>query len=232
MKKLKCRWYVASFDLSFYDFIESLKILKYTDESGFGFEFYSFTEESAEFKFIERKEKREVSADPFNNDVVNLIVFFTSFFISFTKISEEKILIKIKEPPASLKKFVETMNNITNFKFTISKIDIDIEDLYNYFTKKSIADRFTVLKAALKNLDIGPKTSASCEFISSENALQEIKEYFKYKKYFFEKIQISIRHSNSDEFIEASSSGLIVHTVNLHELVDQYVLSKSINNWN
>lgn len=216
--------------MPFDDFIESLKTLKYSDENRCGFEIYNFTEKSAEFKFIERKERREISADPFNNDVVNLIVIFTSFFISFTRISKEKILIKINEPPISLKKFVATMNSITNFNFTISKVEIEIEDIYNHFTKKTIADRFSVLRASLKNLNINTKTSASCEFISTDNAFQEIKEYFKDKKYSFDKIQMSIRYLNSDEFIEASSSGLVVHTANLNEIVDQYILNRLASN--
>lgn len=223
MKKCKSRWFVADVGCSFSSFIADLKRNIFSESEGYGFEIYQSDRDYAEFKFIEKNEKIELSKDQFNNDYVSKYYVYSSFFIKLTKIRNNLILFEIKNPPASMKKFINVINDITDFDFSTKKIEFDIKDAYKFFTSKKFTSRFHIPRVSIRDMYFDATSFANSEIISSKNAYLEVQKNFKGNKFIFDKIQISLRYQDSDAFIEIARSGLISYSENIESAIERYI---------
>ena len=228
MKRIKCRWYEVASSASFKEIINKIKDSKYYENSDFGFETYEIKNDFANFKFIEKIQTKDVHIDPFGNQVVNSYVSYIMFFVSFKKISEHQIVMKITNGPISLRNLISALNRLTLFGFTITKLRLDVNSMYDWIAENKKIDRFIVAKASAKNIQVGDGCFASCEFSSASNALDELKCFLVDKKYIVDRICMNLRVNNFSAYLEVAESGTVTCAEKIEEMLNEFIFNQML----
>lgn len=217
------KWFNTNFNLAFKSVVKQLNSLPYNETNSSGFDLIEIRQTKIFSRYIERQDLIEEVLHPLGGvETVNSVRYIIfQFEVKF--IAEDTFLIKIVNPPVSLKGFVGRLSEIFRDGFFISTIKIDVEDCFNYLIKSKFSGRYSVESVLVSNIPFGDKTVATFNLKSTDNAYKEFKKKYIDVNYKIEKVGLRLRVNNQWEYINISSSGLIICTSGLDDLVEEYI---------
>ena len=221
-------WFNVRCDLPFRSIINQLNSTPYNESTNIGFDVLEINPKRLFSRYIERQIIIEELRHPFGALEKINSTKYVIFQFEVIHINNDFFLIKILNPPQSLKNFVNTLSGLFHGDFFISRIGIDVEDCFNTLLQSDCITRFSVEKLIASCISFGEKTMASINLKSSDNAYNEFKKRYKKTQYKLDKLMMTLRFNDEWESIEISSSGLIICTAGLDKLVEKYIAKKEL----
>lgn len=221
-------WFNVKCNLPFRSMINKLNSLPYNEGTNIGFDVLETKHKRLFSRYIERQIIIEELRHPFGDVEKINSVRYIIFQFEVIHIKSDFFLIKIINPPQSLKNFVNTLSELFHGDFFISRVGIDVEDCFNALLQSGLIGRFSVEKLMASCISFGEKTIASINLRSTDNAYEEFKKRYKNTQYKLDKLMIRFRLNDEWELIEISSSGLIICTAGLDKLVEKYIEKKEL----
>jgi hypothetical protein len=208
--------------------INKLNSVPYNEGTNIGFDVLEIKPKRLFSRYIERQIIIEELHHPFGDvEKINLVKYII-FQFEVIHLNNDFFLIKIINPPQSLRNFVKTLSGLFHGDFFISRVGIDVEDCFNSLLQSNCISRFSVEKLIASSISFGEKTIASINLRSTDNAYKEFKKRYSNTKYKLDKIMMTLRFNDEWGFIEISSSGLISCTSGLDTLVEKYIKNKEL----
>lgn len=206
MKINRQRWFVLNHDLPFK---ESIAEFSFSKESGIGFEVIEAKAGLVRARFIERIEVIEEASSPYGELERVSVTRYVHFEFAVTKISSEVSLIKVINPPASLRAFVGMLMESLQFRASLTKVDFDLCAVYRSIAEDESIDRLMVNKVTVSQVPLGRHATSKIEVVSTENALAEFLDNYTAPTMKVEKLSISLRVGHESEVLELTSAGSI-----------------------
>lgn len=216
-------WFNVEGNLTFGLLIEKLNGFPYKEDNQIGFDVLEIQPKKIFARYIECQKITEELHHPFGEIETVSSIKYVIFHFETTPLNKNSFLIKVINPPISLKGFVNALSALFQGDFSISKVRIDVEDFFSYLIKSNTGGRYSVEKLLVTSIPFGEKTVAAISLKSNDNAYKEFKNRHTDNKYKIEKISIMLRLNAEWERIEISSSGLIICTSGLNFLVEKYI---------
>lgn len=221
-------WFNVRCNLPFRSMINKLNSTPYNEGTNIGFDVLEINPKRLFSRYIERQVVIEELRHPFGDvEKINLVRYII-FQFEVIHIKSDFFLIKIINPPQSLKNFVNTLSELFHGDFFISRVGIDVEDCFNVLLQSGRISRFSVEKLMASCISFGEKTIASINLRSTDNAYKEFKKRYNNTKSKLDKLMMTLRFNDEWESIEISSSGLIICTAGLDKLVEKYIENKEL----
>ena len=217
------RWYKLNFKLQFRDVVDRIKESPYSDGNAIGFNLVELTKSRLSAKYIEQQLIVEELLHPFGEIEEVTRVNYIIFKFDLIYLHDGLMIMKMIDPPNSLKGFLGKLNEIFNSDFSISKMTFKIDLFYDNIKANNSIDRYTVSKLFINSIPFSNNTIAKIQLLSKGNAYEEVREKYKRKNYELGKIKIDARINGVTEFIEVSSAGTILYSNGLNNIVETYV---------
>jgi hypothetical protein len=217
------KWFNIEGNLTFASLIDKLNSFPYKEDNQIGFDVLEIQTKRIFARYIECQKITEELHHPFGEIETVSSIKYVIFHFETIPLEKHSFLIKVVNPPVSLKGFVKALSILFQGDFSISKVRIDVEDFFNYLIKSNSGGRHSVEKLLVSSIPFGEKTVAAISLKSTDNAYKEFKKRHTGDKYKIEKISIMLRFNAEWESIKISSSGLIICTSNLNYLVEKYI---------
>lgn len=217
------KWFNIKCNLTFDSLIKKLNSFPYKEDNQIGFDVLEIQPKMVFARYIECQNITEELHHPFGGIEMVSSIKYVIFQFETIPLNKHSFLIKIINPPISLKGFVKALSILFQDDFSISKVRIDVEDCFSSLIKSNSVGRYSVVKLLVSSIPFGEKTVAAISLKSTDNAYKEFKKRHTDNKYKLEKISMMLRLNAEWERIEISSSGLIVCTSSLNHLVEKYI---------
>ncbi|HCJ5524781.1 TPA: hypothetical protein NUW91_001997 [Klebsiella pneumoniae] len=224
---MKTKWFNAYFQKSYDEVYDSIIHTPFKDDSGWGFRINHYESDMLSARYIERIEIKETITDPFGNETFLEYFKFVQFDFWLKKESGNNYLLSIVSAPRTIKGFIANMRNAVSSDFSVSNLNIVVEDFIN--TMRVRFSDVKVLKAKLKGLTFSKHTFGDLEIESSFDALEEIKNFFDKKDFKIEKAKISTGVNPNEEIIEINSNGTMIFAEENFRNISKVI--ETINQW-
>jgi len=225
MKTSRLRWLVAEYDLSLSGFASALNEIQYGNKRPIGFELIDVKKNMFLARFIQRENKVEEIINPLGKIEKYESTRYIVFDFKVTRLTKGKALIRVIDPPASLKSFIMLISDICDKKLSIEKVELDLVLFYRKIKTIDSVIRYDFIGLQASGIQFGKTSIAKMELASSSNVFDDFLAKYKNKKYKLEKIKFKARVNSSDELVELSSSGLAKCTKGIESVLENYVLS-------
>lgn len=225
MKTKRQRWYRIQHRASFIAIIEKIKSLPYSEEHPIGFEIVETSQSRLIARYIEQQLVSSVIRHPFGEIEETTTIKYTIFYFEIIRILKELSIIKVLNPPVSLKGFVKKLVDICTDGFSISRIHFELDKVYMDIVSNPSIDRYSVKKLSVSSIPFSKKTIARLNLRSSGNAYEELRRKYKSEQYKLDKIYLEARVNGTSESIEISYSGSVICTLGFEDLVEKYVIN-------
>jgi hypothetical protein len=227
MRALRQRWLRIQHKSSLNKITKNLKTHSYSEENKSGFDLIEISERTIKARFIEEKQISETIILPFGETETVTSIKYIIFPFVFIQLSLKLGLLKLINPPASLKSFIKKIEIVCEDDFSISKIKFELADLIEFLTKNESIDRHTINKLKVGAIPYSKTTIASLKLQSTSNAYEEFLKLHKHDSYKLEKITMTARISGQSEIITVSSTGAISSTPGFDCLIAKYMKKES-----
>jgi hypothetical protein len=217
------KWFNIKCNLTFDSLIKKLNSFPYKEDNQIGFDVLEIQPRMIFARYIECQNIIEELHHPFGGVEKVSSIKYIIFKFEIVPLNGDNFLIKVINPPGSLKGFVKTLYGLLQDDFFISKVRIDVEDCFSSLIKSSSTRRYSVEQLLVSSIPFGKKTVATIRLKSTDNAYSEFKKRHTGKKYKIEKIGVMLRFNAEWERVVISSSGLIACTSGLDRVVEKYV---------
>ncbi|WP_284602293.1 hypothetical protein [Dickeya dadantii] len=207
---MKTKWFNAYFQKSYDEVYNSIIQTPFKDDSGWGFRINHYEHDTLSARYIERVEMKETITDPFGNETLIEYFRFIQFNFWLKRESENNYFLSIESAPRTIKGFIANMRNTVSSDFSVSNLNIVVEDFINAM-REHFSD-VKVFKVKLKGLTFSKHTFGDLEIESSFDVLEEIKGIFDHKIFKIEKAKILTGTSQDKEIIEVNSNGTMIFT--------------------
>ena len=217
------KWFNIEGNISFTSLIERFNSFPYKEDKQIGFDVLEIQPKKIFARYIECQKITEELHHPFGGIETVSSIKYVIFQFETIPLNKHNFLIKVINPPISLKGFVKALSILFQGDFFMSKIRIDVEDFFSYLIKSNSVGRYTVEKLLVSSIPFGEKTVAAISLKSTDNAYKEFKKRHIDNQYKIEKISIMLRFNAEWQRIKISSFGLIICTSSLNNLVEKYI---------
>lgn len=224
MKEERQRWYLLTFDCSFSSLAERIIAKEFKDGNACGFDIGDATRNRISSRYIHVDKVTNVISHPYGAKEEHELTLYTVFNFEIYLVSKNKAVLKIINPPSSLKGFVNTMVSLCNNEFTISKIMFDVEHVYAWLLLYKDINRCVVSKVFVSGISIDSKSSAKISISSEGDAFSALKSKYKKNDYILDKIQVRCRYKSEDNNLSVSSSGSLICSTDMSPVIKKYVL--------
>jgi len=225
MKTSRLRWFIAEFDLSISGLASALNEVQYGIKKPVGFEIIDIKKNIILAKFIQRETKVEEIINPLGKVEKYESTRYIVFDFKVTRLAKGKALIRVINPPASLKSFVMLISDICDNKLSIEKVELDLVSFYKKIENIDSIIRYDFIGLQASGIQFGKTSIAKMEIVSSSNVFEEFLYKYNNKKYKLDKIKFKARVNSGDELAELSSSGSAKCTKGIESVLEKYVLS-------
>lgn len=224
MKASRQRYYKMFFNSSFTVFTNKLREYAYNDDTSIGFDLIDISKNHLNSRYIEKQNITEEIIHPYGDVEKTTFVRYIIFNFQIILAAKGVALIRIINPPSSLKSFVSKLSETYQNGFFISKIQFEVENIYLGIISNSNIDRFLVTKLEASSIPFGKKTTASIKLNSTDNAYDELISKYKKQQYILDKMAMNARINGEEESIEITSSGLVTCTNGFESIIEKHIL--------
>lgn len=205
----RTKWLALSLGHSMSEIAGLLEKQKFFRGKASGLELIDVQRNRIRGKFIEEIVTSELVIDPFGEEILNNVRRYSIFEFQITPITKNQFLIRINNPPRSLKNFIGILSDAFGFGFAIESPNIDIIAMLQYLRKLGGIKRLTIRKVRMANITLSSSSTAKIEVVSDVDAYQDLQKSMDIKKASFERATIVFKDEGMTGEIELVSTGVI-----------------------
>ena len=224
MKEDRQRWYLLTFDCSFSSLAEGIIANEFKDGEMFGFDIGDSTRNRISSKYIQVDKVTNIVKHPYGDEEEHELTLYTVFEFEIYLVNKSTAVLKIINPPSSLKGFVNSLVSLCDNDFSISKIIFNVEHIFKWLSSYKKINRCVVNKVFVSGVSIDSKSSAKISISSEGDAYEALKSKYKKNDYVIDKMQMRCRFKSEDNNLSVSSSGSLVCSMELVPVIKEYVL--------
>lgn len=162
-------------------------------------------------KFIQEIIDTDEFVDPFGNEVKNVSRRYITIDFNIFSIAENKFLLRVDDPPRSLKTLISLMSETLGQEFSIKIISVDILKFLLFLSKNLNRPKISIKKVYLNDVKIKDLSLAKISVTSEFDAYQDICETIDLYGSSFERALLKIDVPGEQVYdIEVSSGGVII----------------------
>ena len=206
---IRTKWLKISTDLSVVTLGEELSKRQIRRGATVGFELSEVQKKSIRGRFIEEIVDNELVVDPFGQEIIHTITRYAVFEFYIVATARRSFLMRVSNPPRSLKSFVSALGEAFGFGFSIDPIELDILALTKYLRRATTARACKIKKARVGAVRLSQSAIARIDVQSSEDAYGELQNVFDLRNSFLERATIELSAEGLNGQLELSSTGLI-----------------------
>lgn len=220
MSTVKTKWIELTLNISIGELSNLLLPYEYDDTEGYGFDVSEIRESSFDAQYVEKNTYNETVTTPDGDEKIITFDRYTSFSFTVFNFTKSTSFIKIENSPASLKKFISRLSEITSRKLFVINSSLDIENLSKLIENISGIKSFRVKKIAISNIQITKSGVSKIEIISEENAMEDFLKTFKQKKYKLNRMKMLLTIGGLTGNIELARTGMIIIDDNIYYAIE------------
>ncbi|MDM3122715.1 hypothetical protein OGV89_13040 [Citrobacter sp. Cf125] len=204
---MKTKWFTANFPAGLDGLYTSIINSPFDSDKGWGFSINSYEDKFISSRYIEKIEVCEIITDPYGNETEYTHLKYIQFNFWLCNTKNNNFILIIESPPRSIKNFITNVIKSTKSDFSISCLNIRIDDFIRFLTPHF--EKVQVHKAKLKDLTFSKHTSGILELESSSDAIDEIRNIFKNAKFTIDKVKLNVKDNTGYESLEVNTNGSI-----------------------
>ena len=222
----KYKWLIVNLPINLVELSELLSSHKFKNDSQQGFIISKASKSELSGKFLEKRVLIKEVFNPFGlpNEVSTVDYIITEFSIYLVS-SKKFYLLELKNPPRTVKPFINFLNKTMGFGFTLKEFKFDPIQFSSKI--ESVFGKIIINKVSVSELNLNNKATANIQ-ISSETDIREIltSKIFVNKKFKIKSIQGSfIASEYSGGKLQLFSNSTVV----LSHLPERFFLKEFIH---
>lgn len=160
-------------------------------------------------KFIEEIIANEVVIDPFGEEILNSVRRYSIFDFLIIPLKKNRFLIRINNPPRSLKSFISILSDALGFGFTVVALEIDILAMIQHLRALSSTRCCTIKKVRMANIYLSESSLAKIEVASKGDAYHDLQERINITDAMLERATVELKEGSVTSEVEFISKGII-----------------------
>ena len=213
----RTKWLALSIDLPILQIADALYERQFLRGKIAGFELSDVNKSSVRGRFIEEVIANEVVIDPFGDEILNSVRRYSIFDFQITPLKKYNFLIRINNPPRSLKNFITTLSDVFGFGFSVEPLEIDILAMIKHLRDLSSVSSWSVKKVRMSHVRLSDSSFAKVEVVSDVDAYNDFRKHMSVKGAVLERATIAPKMSNLFGDIEFVSTGVVICDTNALE---------------
>ncbi|HEY6020086.1 MAG TPA: hypothetical protein VIY48_09335 [Candidatus Paceibacterota bacterium] len=205
----RTKWLALSLGHSMSEIVGLLEKQQFFRGKASGLELIDVQRNRIRGKFIEEIVTNELVIDPFGEEILNKVRRYSIFEFQITPLAKKQFLIRINNPPRSLKNFIGILSDAFGFGFAIESPSIDIIAMLQYLRKLGSIKRLTIRKVRMANIALSGSSIAKIEVVSDVDAYQDLQKSMDIKKATLERATVVFKDEGMTGEIELVSTGVI-----------------------
>ncbi|MBU0621669.1 MAG: hypothetical protein KJ795_07465 [Gammaproteobacteria bacterium] len=205
----RTKWLTLSLAKSTSEISDLLYTQKYLRGHATGFELTDVQRNRIRGKFIEEIIVNEVIIDPFGEEVLNNVRRYSIFEFQISPLKKHQFLVRINNPPRTLKNFIAALTEAFGFGFAIEQLNIDILAMIQHLRRTSDIKRWAIVRVRMANIPLGNSSLAKIEVLSNGDAYQDLQKCMDVKKATLERATVELTDNDITNQIELVSTGVI-----------------------
>jgi hypothetical protein len=212
------KWLRVSIAVSVVDLLAAVISNQYARGMVRGFDLGEVTRTKAAGRFIEQITQTTTYLDPFGEYVENTFTYHKIFSFELIFVRDESWLLRIDNPPRSLKSFVNFLTDICANKFSVEAIQLPILGFLSHPRVEKLLSSLRVNRVMVSGINFGPETYAKADIRSTADALREVVNYYSSQYYVVDKIFGTLIFEECVCEVEISRLAVISSS---HDLLDE-----------
>lgn len=182
-----------------------------------GFELVELKKDSIRGKFIEEIIDNETIIDPFGEKTLNSVRRYSIFDFLVLPLEKNRFLLRINNPPRSLKNFISILSDVLDFGFYVEPLEVDILAMIQHIKFINSAKDWSIKKIRMSQVRLSESSIAKIEVTSEGDAYQDLRDHMNVKNALLERVTIEYKEANTTSEIELTSKGLISCDISMLE---------------
>ena len=225
------RYYRIFLASEFDGLADTLNAAGFTEENGAGFRLHSILGGKIIGSFVESKIRAEVFVDPYGKESTREIVSYPTiaFELSPLKLQGWDYLLRIENPPSSLKRFVNELQKIFGVQFSIAPRKIEVERICQKVSSSKKYFRFRITSIWAKEIPLGDLAAGvrmSVKIQSPGNAYSDYVNLLRPIAHQIEGIKIESKRddpSSGRKYVEFRRAGGLLYTSDMADFVEELI---------
>jgi|GEM_PF-3043978 len=219
------KWFEIGTGQTYEATVSALRACYFDADNGYGFRLEEPGSHLSEFSFIQESAEVEEYTDPFGEPVVYEIKRYIEISFAVILDAENTLYLRVLNPPRSVKSVKDAFASVFGYRFYIAQVNLDIVYFMESVARLNGRVGFQVTRLKVTGLSIGEKSLGSLVVASTTNAIEDFKKSFPNSNHTIERLKFSLIMEGTRQEFEISSSGLLVVSHELSELVASAVHS-------
>lgn len=199
---LKAKWVYTELPISLKELSHLLAERKYSDISGSGFLLSTSTESKLTGKYIERVIQKTIVTDPFGDTIEAESVGY--YICQFNWVADSDFMLVI-EPPRSLRKFINSLHDLTGLGLVISEANINLAEWVSQIEQK--ADEFSMKRISTSGIKSSEYSTAKLSIAGTKDVRHALSEMLANKRYLIDSIRFEAEFDGLGVKSELTKSG-------------------------
>lgn len=227
MANNRYRWYIVGSALPFLKIVELVQGRVFSPGSKDGFDFWSLQKSRFTGRFISERKMSVERVDPFGEIRKFEDVFFGFIEFEFIFLRKGTYLLKVINPPASIKKFLWALGECCGDGVYFDGVRFLLESVMSDFFDGSKRAALSVAHIRVKDVPLSSTSLARIEVSSSKDACSDVKSWLKNKNYVLDRLKATGFHKGREVTLHMSASGLVVCNSECSDSLTTYIASKN-----
>ena len=210
MKNLdKVKWIRVKTSVHFLDMVAYIKKNPYSEDKGYGFDFFEADDIKVNATYIEKTEKIETITSPSGEEIHQVYIDYESIKFSLRPASKHLVLLAVYNPPKTIKKLTDRLSKDFNYNFGFGNITIDLNQYIDYLIRSKSIHLLNIEKVKVSEIVLNGSSRAKIEITSKNNALNELRSMLDNENYSVDKIRVTCSIDGQRSFVEISKTAFI-----------------------
>lgn len=205
----RTKWLALSLAKSTSEISDLLNTQKYLRGQATGFELTDVQRSRIRGKFIEEIITNEITIDPFGEEILNNVRRYSIFDFQISPLRKHQFLVRINNPPRSLRNFIAVLSEAFGFGFAIEQLNIDILAMIQHLRKTSGIKRWAIVRVRMAHIPLSNSSLAKVEVVSNGDAYQDLQKCMDVKQATLERATVALTDDGITNQIELVSTGVI-----------------------
>lgn len=210
--QVRVKWSRIKTSVPFEEITSYFKSNCYSESDGFGYSVFDYYKDEFLATYTEKVLRSEVSISPLGDEIVQEVVQYNSVRFSILPITNKIYLLTVFNPPKSIRFLVDRICKDFDYNVGVGAIDVNLVDILSLIDAREDVNLLKVSKVKVSNLVVGDSSKASIEIISSKDAMKDIKEVTRGRKFNIDKVKFSCLLNKERYEVEMSKSGCLTTT--------------------
>lgn len=206
---IRTKWLALSLAKSTSEIPGLLNTHKYLRGRATGFELTDVQKNRVQGRFIEEIISNEIIIDPFGDEILNSVRRYSIFDFQISPLRKHQFVVRINNPPRSLRNFIAALSETFGFGFAIEQLDIDILAMIRHLRKASDTKHLAIVRVRMAQVPLSNSSLAKVEVVSNGDAYQDLQKYMDVKQAILERATVELTEGGITNQIELVSTGVI-----------------------